>query len=119
MSIDGLWMVRFTMLDGARFDYGGGVVVFDAGRVFGGDSGAFYVGHYKRKGDQLDVKIRVGFHDPAIPSVFGAGFSEYTMLGRGQVSPNDDLIELAAAPDIAPERSLVAKLFRLADLPSL
>jgi hypothetical protein len=115
--IDAVWMVRFVMLDGARFDYGGGVVTFDAGKVTGGDSGAFYVGHYVLKGDQLDVKIRVGFHDPAVPSVFGPGFSEYTLLGRGRVSADNATIELAAAPDRAPERSLVARLFRVAELP--
>ncbi len=118
MSIDALWMVRFIMLDGARFDYGGGVVAFNAGKVTGGDSGAFYVGHYVQKGDQVDVKIRVGFHDPAIPSVFGAGFSDYTLLGRGLVQPGEEVIELVASPDVAPDRSFVARLFRLADLPA-
>lgn len=118
MSIDALWMVRFTTLDGAPFDYGGGVAVFDGGRVFGGDSGAFYVGRYILKGDQVDIQIKVGFHDPAVPSIFGEGFSEYTLLGRGRISSDEDTIDLEATPDIAPQRGLSAKLFRLAELPS-
>lgn len=118
MAIDALWMVRLILLDGQRFDYGGGVMVFHSGKVTGGDSGAFYAGHYVLKGDYVDIKMRVGFHDPAVPSIFGAGFSEYTLLCRGQIQPGEEVIELVASPDIAPDRSFVAKLFRLADLPA-
>ena len=54
-SIEGLWSIDFeTPLAG-----GGGVIVFETLRVFGGDAGRTFIGHYECKNNELVGQVRV------------------------------------------------------------
>ena len=48
MSVEALWSVSFQSNFGMRGD---GIVVFESGRVLGGDSVMIYTGHYRIHGE--------------------------------------------------------------------
>jgi hypothetical protein len=67
MVIDGLWIIQFT---GTQIR-GSGVVVLINGKLFGGESGFYYVGNYEADGEIVKARVMVRNFDPAIPSGFG------------------------------------------------
>jgi hypothetical protein len=54
--MNGLWTLEFGSSVGM---FGGGVVVFDNGKVMGGDAGYFYLGEYKLTGNSFEATIEV------------------------------------------------------------
>jgi len=58
MSIEGLWTASMS----APGEFGGGVIVFETGRVFGGDSSMYYTGSYQAGGGKVTVQVRVRKH---------------------------------------------------------
>jgi hypothetical protein len=50
MSIEAVWAVNFITPVGAG---GAGVVVFETGRIFGGDSYYYYIGGYLINGTEV------------------------------------------------------------------
>lgn len=92
----GLYLTRFrTPLDDA-----GGVIYIDAARVYGGDTGMYYVGEIISEGDEIQVRLRVRQHDSRRQSVFGdhTDFvltltgkkkgAEYVFEGRADKAPS-------------------------------
>jgi hypothetical protein len=67
MTVDGFWIVRFT---GANI-YGSGVVVLANGKLFGGESGFYYIGTYEADGKVLKARVMIRNFDPAVQSGFG------------------------------------------------
>jgi|ERR1039458_979979 hypothetical protein len=67
MTVDGFWIVRFT---GAEI-CGSGVVVLANGKLFGGESGFYYVGTYEADGRMLKARAMIRNFDPAVQSGFG------------------------------------------------
>jgi hypothetical protein len=67
MALDGFWIVKFT----AAQLYGSGVVVFSNGKIFGGETGFYYIGTYEADGRIVKARIMVRNFDPAMPSGFG------------------------------------------------
>jgi hypothetical protein len=49
-KIDGLWTAEFGSSLGS---FGGGVAIFQNGKISGGDGTYFYVGNYKIQGKEL------------------------------------------------------------------
>jgi hypothetical protein len=63
MSIEALWAVQFTGAHGVRLARSGGVIVLEAGRIFGGDSWQWYTGKYDRNPNgTYTVSIQTGVH---------------------------------------------------------
>lgn len=92
----GLYVTRFrTPLDDA-----GGVIYIDGARVYGGDTGMYYVGEIVTEGDEIRVRLRVRQHDMHRQSVFGdhTDFAltltgrqkgaEYVFEGRADKAPS-------------------------------
>ena len=70
--LEGLWIVRFGGTGFESFDLQGGVAVIESCRLFGGDSGYFYVADVQPDGQGTwSVKGSIKRHDPNIESVFG------------------------------------------------
>ncbi len=67
MSIDGFWTAKFT----SEQISGSGVVVFVNGKVFGGETGFYYLGTYDADDRVLKARIVVRNFDPNMPSGFG------------------------------------------------
>ena len=84
MTLEGLWIVKFT----AAGISGSGVAVFCNGKVFGGETGFYYIGTYRSEGKL--VKAHVGIHnfDATIPSGFGIGDYEMDVSAMWQDETN-------------------------------
>ncbi|KAA5804581.1 hypothetical protein F1654_00805 [Alkalicaulis satelles] len=92
----GLYVSRFrTPLDDA-----GGVIYIDGNRVYGGDTGMYYVGEIISEGEEVRVTLRVRQHDDSRQSVFGdhrdfrlsltgrKRGAEYVFEGRADKAPS-------------------------------
>ncbi len=65
----GFWVAYFD----AAGRLGAGVVLAQAGRVYGGDSSYSYWGTYSQARDEVAVKIYIRQHSQASQNVFGIG----------------------------------------------
>ena len=66
-NIEALWAASFE----GPVDKGHGVVVFETGRVFGGDSGWYYSGTYEVHQKNLTGRVKIVFHGSSQSSVTG------------------------------------------------
>jgi hypothetical protein len=104
MSVEGFWTVHFE----AAGNRGAGVVVLMKGKIFGGDSGATYIGTYSESGDTMTGTVQVQTFEPSVPNVMG--LSNYTLNLRGTVS--GDVVAGQAGRDSC---FSVATTFRVVD----
>ena len=122
-SVEALWIAHFgdvfTIGTGDVFTAGtsnGGVVVFETGRVFGGDSGFFYLGEYDVSGDILSAKVTITRFKPGVPSVFGWDIDGSRRIEiRGQREADLFICEMWAVDQ--PNTPLPLVLKRVAELP--
>ncbi len=77
MSIEALWTINFENVNG----YGGGVVIFESGRIFGGDTSFYWTGTYDVDRGQLEAKIKVKRHNGTLPSLLGMDAFELELAG--------------------------------------
>lgn len=89
MSLEGLWRVQFhsSALPGGQAA-GAGVVVFQAGRIIGGDSWMYYEGAFSENGDNLSGTLHIGTHTQGGQSVFGP-IKEFNLKISGTVRGNN------------------------------
>jgi hypothetical protein len=66
-EISGLWTAEFGSSAGV---FGGGVAVFRAGEILGGDATYFYVGSYKLEGTNFSATLKVAPFIEGAESVF-------------------------------------------------
>lgn len=81
MGIEGLWSLQVQTPAGAGFRPGG-VVVFETGRVFGGDSGFIWTGTFEvNRNHQIEARVRVKQYNftGGMTSVFGVGMTDYEL----------------------------------------
>jgi hypothetical protein len=67
MSIEALWTVNFATAAGA----GNGIVIFETGRIFGGDANYFWVGDYNVQNGRITANLNVSNYSGVPYSVFG------------------------------------------------
>ena len=65
--MNGLWTAEFGSSTGM---FGGGVLVFRDGQIWGGDGSYFYVGEYKLKGKDFEATVKVSPFLEGAESVF-------------------------------------------------
>ena len=82
MSVEGLWSLFFKSNVGGE---GGGVVVFETGRILGGDMSYYYLGDYKIDNGQVMGKVRVTHYQGEPSSIFGRA-SEFDLKIGGKLS---------------------------------
>lgn len=118
--IEGLWVVRFIAPGASEGELNGGVVVIETGRVFGGDSGYYYVGELGQlHHGKWPLSLRVHRHDPQIESVFG-DLEDFILIGHLEQIADDQLgrkIIMATLREESGESVLNVKMTRVADLP--
>ena len=119
MSVEALWAVQFTGVNGQRIAKSGGVLVVETVRVFGGDTWQWYVGTYKRIGErQFSIELETGTHftEGGI-SIFGGPLrpQKYT----GSIQAAEDLKSMAANLVVVGQQQMVltVALKRVAELP--
>lgn len=78
---EGLYKVQFQTGLGAGY----GVVYAKDGKLYGGDSGLYYIGSYTESAGNLEAKVSTNRHAPngIVPmSVFGVDKVDITLTGR-------------------------------------
>ena len=109
MMIEGLWAVQYVGLAGD----GGGVAVFENGKVLGGDTGYTYVGTYTIQNNTLKARVKVSNFLPSVPNVLG-------LQGDFDLEINapatDNLIQGAMTLVGRPGAGIVVRLMKKASL---
>lgn len=118
--IEGLWIVKFLTPNDPSMDLNGGVVVVESGKIFGGDSGYFYIGSMEPSGSgNWNSELTITRHDPGIESVFG-DVDQFKLFGSIRLEGEDDCGRPRLMANLAPKDSplqMTAELIRVADLP--
>ncbi len=70
-SIEALWVVRFGAPGTAERDLDGGCLVFETGRILGGDSGYAYLGHYDLANGEISGTLTIIRHNLHVESIYG------------------------------------------------
>jgi T3SS negative regulator,GrlR len=109
MPVDGFWIVQFTGTE----VYGSGVVVFSNGKLFGGETGFYYVGTYESDGKVVKARVMIRNFDPTMPSGFGI-VGDYEMDVSAMLQ--DDKIVGTAMIANQPQHSLGIRLTKKANL---
>ena len=113
MSVEGLWTASMF----APGQFGAGVVVFETGRVFGGDSSMYYTGSYQINGRQLLGLVRVRKHHdiPGIVPFAGMDDAEFqieaTMVADTKIQFSAKVVKPKQGPQV------IGELMKLDGLP--
>ena len=115
-GIEACWTVRFGAVGAPEGQMNGGVLVFETGRIFGGDSAYAYLGNYVLNGAELSGALRILRHndDPAFVSLYGSNETSFDLTFSGNRTSGDTIkgrLHRQSYPDAA------LALKRLADLP--
>lgn len=78
--MNGLWTAEFGSSVGI---FGGGVVVLQDGRIFGGDGGYYYIGDFELVGNALKARIKVAPFVEGYESVFKSVGRPLTLILEG------------------------------------
>ncbi|HSZ61461.1 MAG TPA: GrlR family regulatory protein [Terriglobales bacterium] len=109
MALDGLWIVQFT----GKNILGSGVTVFNNGKVFGGETGFYYIGTYEIDGKVVKARVVIRNFDPAIASGFGI-VGDYEMDVSAMLQDNQ--MTGTAMITNQPQHSLGIRLTKKANL---
>ena len=113
-NIEALWAASFE----GPVDKGHGVVVFETGRVFGGDSGWYYSGTYEVHQKNLTGRVKIVFHGSSQGSVTGhVPGQTFEIDLRGKISDDGQKIVAHGTVIDDPDLVLQFSLQRLEDLP--
>lgn len=109
--IEALWSVEFASNINI---FGTGVVVFETGRIFGGDAQYYYTGKYEIKNGLLVGNLNVTHYGGEPWSVFGNN-SNFSLNLSGQ--PNDPTFEVTGTLVEDPSKNILIRLTKRAELP--
>lgn len=107
--IDGFWLVHAEGPGGTA----GGVAVFARGKVFGGDSGFYYLGTYEEKGGVVTARVAVHNFDPAIVNILSVA-KDYE-LDVSAIAKEDAMNGTAIVAG-SPTQSIALRLVKKANL---
>jgi hypothetical protein len=111
MTIEALWAVNFSTPLGVA---GSGVVVFETGRIFGGDSLYYYIGDYVVNGNTARGKVEVIHYSGPPSNIFGP-IERVILEYEGQI--DGDTMQATGIDQTNPQRQVRMQFRRLADLP--
>ncbi|HVC28292.1 MAG TPA: GrlR family regulatory protein [Gammaproteobacteria bacterium] len=112
MSIEGLWSVIFSGRVGPA---SAGVVIFERGRIFGGDTHMYYIGDYEIKNGILSGSIRVRVHSNVLGIVSVTGSDDFTATLTAATVAKQMQLTLDVQPSGAGK--IQAALSKITDLP--
>jgi T3SS negative regulator,GrlR len=110
--LEALWSIGFITGQGS---VGAGVVIFETGRVFGGDSSFYWVGTYHVKDGTLTGEVDVHRHMEGLPFIFpeiDGGRIRFT----GQIA--SPTMRLTGSLVNDPAHQIAVQFTRLAELPN-
>lgn len=86
MALEGLWTGQIQ--DASGIWVNGGVVVFDAGRMYGGDGSYYYIGTYTARENQFVGDVRVGNYSGIHYTVWGDETADFRITVDGKIVGN-------------------------------
>lgn len=66
--MEALWSIEFVS---DRGNFGAGIVVFESGRVFGGDSSYYYIGSYSVKNGKVSIEATANHYSGELNNIVG------------------------------------------------
>src|SRR5258706_308137 len=75
--LESLYVIEFGDVAGQNYR-NGGVVVLETNRVFGGDSGYYYVGPFSTDGQRIEATVKIIKHNPKWQDAFGTTAQSFT-----------------------------------------
>ena len=90
MSIEALWTINFEVPNLLKRS-GGGVIVLESGRMFGGDSSFYYVGDYCVNRKQMSCTVQVKRHNDYLESII-PGLENWTCCLNGELESDSSII---------------------------
>jgi hypothetical protein len=105
--IDGMWTLEY---EGDAYFLGGGVLVIQGDKLYGGDSVYYYSGTVEQQEKSVSAHvIAKAFISPAT-NIFGLDMKEYAVNFFGELG--NSVIRGRIVPDFAPNRSLNVTLLK-------
>jgi len=89
-DMEGLWTAEFGTASGF---INGGVVMLQAGRIFVGDSGYYYVGKYSMDGETLTGELGANHYYGPRTTAFGDSTATFTVELTGKLNTTSDQID--------------------------
>lgn len=80
--LEALWSAEFGSNSGF---VGAGVVIFETGRIFGGDAQYYYTGKYNLENGVLDANVTVNCYSEGFGSIFGTDEQNFELKIQGKV----------------------------------
>ncbi len=108
--LSGLWTIELSTNTG---DMPGGVFIFQKGRIYGGNSGFFYLGNYITEGDVISAKVEVVNSSSASNPVFGS-LKNSTLILSGRIQAPD--MELTGRLSAKPALKIFVNCMKQADI---
>ena len=109
--LEALWTAEFSSNLGI---FGAGVVVFETGRLFGGDSQYYYLGTCEVKNEVLEADIEVTHFAGQGFSLFG-GLKKFHLKAEGKIK--EPKMEISGYLKENPDLKIYIQLTRRAELP--
>ena len=115
--LEALWTANFVS---NHCVYGGGAVVFETGRIFGGDSQYYYVGNYEVSNGCISGDLEVTHFAGATESIFGSAVKFSLHVEGGLPDPHSitPVVNLTGCVVDQPDLQIYIELTKRADLPS-
>lgn len=114
MALEALWAVTF--ISNVNPIGGGGVVVFETQRVFGGDATYYYVGSYNVTGDDMTADVAIIHHAGPLNNIFGP-LARVDLTVKGKWDGQSKSIQAEGAIVQDPSLKVWIKFKHLQDLP--
>ncbi len=111
--IEGLWSVAFVS---TQENFGAGVVIFETGRVLGGDASYYYVGDYNVTNGELRANVHVTHFFGEPHSVFG-NLRKFELSVSGRMPPEGRTIEATGHLVQDPRQQIAFRFQKLEELP--
>jgi len=96
-DMDGLWTAEFGSTSGS---FGGGVAVFQRGKILGGDGTYFYVGSYTVEGRQFHVTLKSSPFIEGARSVFNTLGQDLTLQFDGSLTGEGQALAQGSADQV-------------------
>jgi hypothetical protein len=84
-NLEALYLVEFGDVATPGQMRNGGVAVLKTGRIFGGDSGYYYIGEYAVSGNALTASLRIVKHNPSWNNAFGDTATSFQIKVNGTI----------------------------------
>lgn len=105
--LEALWSVEFAVP--SKGNYGAGVIIFENGRLYGGDSSYYYVGNYLVNDGIVVASLKVKHYSGSPENVMGFGIKENIITAAGAIAYDTFKVS---------NNEFVAILTRRAELPA-